>query len=179
MTTPRESDPLAPALNTAVGELKEHLKDACTADDVGTESTAELMRLEDALTRAAESATTAVALRRRMREHAILQREGDSPSADDAGVRAFRDKTGRGWRVWAVTPGQLRPYRDAERQLGEYQHGWLLFESLDGAFRKRLPEYPADWSHFTEDQLGALLGRGSNVPERKSPPMNRSEESQP
>jgi hypothetical protein len=191
MTHPPESDPLRPMLKEAQSELARHLDEACEHDDVEEESTAQLMRLEEALTDAAQAAKQAVSLRRRLRTE---QAAGDIGERDDFGdepggpaprdpapdrraprlveqepstMREFRDALGIVWRVWAVTPGQLHPERSGGQRLGEYSGGWLAFESQDGSQRRRLPHYPGDWSHRTNHALELLLDSAEPVRARR------------
>lgn len=80
-------------------------------------------------------------------------------------VRDFVDASGVRWRVWPVVPEALQPKTAAEDYLGEYESGWLCFESV--AERRRLPEFPDDWESLSEAELRALLHVAAVVP-RKS-----------
>ena len=89
-------------------------------------------------------------------------------------VRDFVDAEGVSWTVWPVIPETLQPKTAAEDYLGEYESGWLCFESASE--RRRLPEYPANWEQLSEPELRALLHVASVVPNRKSlhwPPESR------
>src|SRR5688500_14463875 len=57
-------------------------------------------------------------------------------------VRDLVDVEGVRWSVWPVVPEALQPKTAAEDYLGEYESGWLCFESASE--RRRLPEYPDD-----------------------------------
>jgi hypothetical protein len=81
-------------------------------------------------------------------------------------VRDFVDAEGVRWKVWPVIPETLQPRTAAEDYLGEYESGWLCFESASQ--RRRLPEYPADWERLSEPELRALLHLAAVVPSRKS-----------
>lgn len=81
-------------------------------------------------------------------------------------VREFTDRAGVAWRVWPVTPSQLRPRTAAEDYLGEYGEGWLCFEAAHE--RRRLAMYPATWDTMSEPELCALLERASVVGLRRS-----------
>ena len=82
-------------------------------------------------------------------------------------VRDFVDTNGVHWKVWPVIPETLQPKTAAEDYLGEYESGWLCFES---AFeRRRLPEYPADWERLSDAELCGLLNVAVAVPKRISP----------
>ena len=81
-------------------------------------------------------------------------------------VRDFVDSDGVRWTVWPVVPEELHPKTAAEDYLGEYEAGWLCFES---AFeRRRLPEYPEDWERLSDAELRALLTVATVVPKRKT-----------
>jgi hypothetical protein len=86
-------------------------------------------------------------------------------------VRDFTDANGVSWKVWPVTPESLQPKTAAEDYLGEYGEGWLCFESASE--RRRLAEFPADWSELSDEALCGLLGSASLVPKRKTSPRPR------
>lgn len=81
-------------------------------------------------------------------------------------VRDFLDAEGVRWKVWPVIPETLQPKTSAEDYLGEYESGWLCFESTSQ--RRRLPEYPAEWEQLSDAELRALLHVATVVPHRKS-----------
>lgn len=81
-------------------------------------------------------------------------------------VREFTDGAGVAWRVWPVTPSQLRPRTAAEDYLGEYGEGWLCFESAHE--RRRLAMFPTTWDSMSETELCGLLDRASVVGHRRS-----------
>jgi len=81
-------------------------------------------------------------------------------------VRDFVDANGVSWKVWPVTPQSIHPKTAAEDYLGEYEGGWLVFESA--AQRRRLPEYPENWEQLSEAELRALLHVAAVVPKRRS-----------
>jgi hypothetical protein len=68
--------------------------------------------------------------------------------------------------VWPVVPEALQPKTAAEDYLGEYEAGWLCFESASE--RRRLPEYPENWEQLSDAELCALLRFAAVVPKRKS-----------
>jgi hypothetical protein len=77
-------------------------------------------------------------------------------------VKEFRDSGGRGWRAWDVRLEDLR--EPARYELpGEYQDGWLAFESSDGEVRKRLAIYPEDWATLAVPELEALIRKAELV----------------
>ncbi len=166
MTTPPapQSDPLVVALQHTEAELAEKLEEACVPDtrEVSEESTAELAKLSDSLLAAARAAKDVVSLRKRRH-----QRSGasDQPAAEEA-IREFRDIAGREWRVWAVTPSHSRTSK-REANLGEFEQGWLAFETLDEELRKRLPHYPPEWRTMSEAKLQELLGLAVEAPMRR------------
>jgi hypothetical protein len=81
-------------------------------------------------------------------------------------VRDFRDEHGREWRAWDVNPDQLHPATRYELP-GEYQGGWLAFETKDGAVRKRLAIYPTDWSTLPTEELERLVMEAEPVPKHR------------
>jgi hypothetical protein len=153
--TPPARDPLGTALQQTEAKLVEKLDEACVpeARDVSDESTAELAKLSDTLLAAARAAKDVIMLRRRRREEVGTAGE----TTEGEAIREFTDRDGRAWRVWAVTPTHLRASK-REASLGEFEHGWLAFETIDELSRKRLPHYPADWITMSEAKLQELLG---------------------
>jgi hypothetical protein len=167
-------DSLQPALRKVEDELAKHLDEACEAThgDVSHGSVDELLRLEEELLAAARAADEAVRLRRRLGERGAAQeptnRAPAMPLEDAIGrVREFRDRHGRGWRLWEVRPGLGRPLAESQRYLGDYVNGWLAFGCLDADLRKRLPNFPPDWFEMTDAELDALLNRSIDVPTRR------------
>ena len=82
-------------------------------------------------------------------------------------VRDFVDADGVTWKVWPITPEAIHPKTASEDYLGEYEAGWLCFESASE--RRRLPAYPEDWDELSDAELRALLSAAPVVTERKSP----------
>lgn len=161
MTTPH-SDELTPALTAAEEELIARVEEACALgpEAPGKEDTGELLRLEHALEAAARAAEKAIALRTKQRR----LREGEDYTC---GMREFRDRDGHEWRLWAVKP--LRrdtPTGSLDRLRPEYQKGWLSFERLDGAERRRLLAIPDDWATRSVGELEALLSASTPVSPR-------------
>ena len=161
---PPQSDPIVIALKHTEAELTEKLEEACVpeAREVSDESTAELAKLSDSLLAAARAAKDVVSLRKRRHERATAT--GD-PTAGET-IREFTDRDGKAWRVWAVTPTRSRGSK-RESNLGEFEHGWLAFETLDENLRKRLPHYPADWHTMSDEKLQDLLGLALEAPTRR------------
>ncbi len=79
-------------------------------------------------------------------------------------VRDFVDENGVSWKVWPVTPHAFKPRTAAEDYLGDYGDGWLCFESV--AERRRLAQYPRDWSNRNDGELSGLLKGAAVVPTR-------------
>jgi hypothetical protein len=155
MPTPPARDPLGIALRQTEAELEEKLEEACVPEtrDVSDESTAELAKLSDTLLAAARAAKDVIMLRKRRRQ----EQGATADTAEGEAIREFSDRDGKAWRVWAVTPTLLRASK-REATLGEFEHGWLAFETIDEVSRKRLPHYPADWATMSEAKLQELLG---------------------
>ena len=160
--TPSQPDPIVVALQHTEAELAEKLQEACVPDtrEVSDESTAELAKLSDSLLAAARAAKDVVSLRKRRSERAT---QGQSARES---IREFTDRDGRAWRVWAVTPTRSRGAK-RESNLGEFEQGWLAFETLDEHLRKRLPHYPPDWLTMSDEKLQDLLGRAIEAPTRR------------
>lgn len=82
-------------------------------------------------------------------------------------VRDFVDTKGVKWKVWPVTPSNIRPKTAAEDYLGDYGDGWLVFES--NSERRRLAAYPANWDTLSDNGLVQLLKSAAVVTTRKTP----------
>jgi hypothetical protein len=69
-------------------------------------------------------------------------------------LRTFMDRDGADWRVWSVTPEPHAALTLDE----EFRAGWLCFERMDGAERRRLAltEVPAAWEALTDERLDLL-----------------------
>lgn len=186
MTTPsNDPDPLEPVLQEAEEQLGRRLREACEAEAGGIENKTadEIREIEDALLAAAVAAEHTLALRRQVGKRAdeapLPQTAGTAPApAPEAlpdaggekhhvpGVREFYDSEGHLWRAWPVTPGVARSARKT-RYLGEFQQGWICFESLDSSTRRRLPCTRARWDETDEVGLVELLREAIAAPERK------------
>ena len=190
---PGRSDPLEPVLREAEDELQRRLREACDTEarGIANESSAEIRRLEDALLAAAAAAEETLALRR----HIERRSAGEAPTSAErtaraeAGappttttplpeeisrVREFRDAEGQLWRAWPVTPGRARSTGAAERYLGEFHNGWICFEALQSAARRRLPRQPPNWSELDDAELTRLLDEAITAPVRKPRPLSES-----
>ena len=169
MTVPTpQPDPLGAALHQTEAALSKKLEEACepAGRDISDEPTGELARLSDSLLAAARAAKDVVSLRQRRRE-----RTRPVDISPGEGIREFADGEGREWRVWPVTPGSARLGKP-EPSLGEFQEGWLAFETLDEMSRRRLPHYPADWLSMSEDKLRELLRKAVDAPTRRTEPRS-------
>lgn len=194
---PPKSHPLQPVLEDAEEELRRHLHEACEAEAKGisTESTLEIRRLEDALLAAAVAAQQTITVRRQMKNRASEERQqpiaineaadrkqkADSKSAksrdeavaeqsetSDTRVREFTDDAGRAWRAWPVIPGLSRASASGRSFLGNFQEGWICFEGIDSAARRRLPRRQTSWGSVTDDELQRLLAQAIDAPGRAS-----------
>ena len=196
MSTPEQADPLAPVLHDAETELSRRLHEACEAEASGlaTKSSDEIREIEDSLLAAAVAAGQTIALRRYMHDRDENAEKTEAPASADrevtrtvaredlaapiepAGiaalpeharvVREFRDSGGKMWRAWPVIPGLSRTGRP-KHYLGDFQRGWICFESLEGPGRRRLPCAPARLAETREEELERLLLEAIAAPERK------------
>ena len=82
-------------------------------------------------------------------------------------VREFADSGGREWRVWDVMPHSIHPQTKTEDYLAVmYQTGWLVFETKAEDEKRRLADFPADWSELSPQGLETLLRRADVIPPR-------------
>jgi hypothetical protein len=80
-------------------------------------------------------------------------------------VREFRDESGHWWRAWDIKPEEIHPVTRAEDYLADcYVTGWIVFESKDGAEKRRLCPWPMRWTQESEQGLRRLLARATPVP---------------
>ena len=170
------------------------------ARGVASDSAIEIRRLEDSLLSAAMAAEQVLTVRRHMQRNAQAERQssgdpaarpttGAPASAEPASpvpaepresqsaspevattVREFTDCKGQTWRAWPVTPGSARAGQPSRRTLGEFQEGWICFESVDDSARRRLPRRETRWSELREEELERLLDQAIAVPGRKQAP---------
>lgn len=80
-------------------------------------------------------------------------------------VREFTDSTGVEWRVWDVSPQHMHPATRTEDFMGNFQDGWLVFDSESGKRRMEAP-YPSDWHSLSLTALEELCRRATLVPRR-------------
>lgn len=75
-------------------------------------------------------------------------------------VREFVDSSGVKWRVWNTRPSR------GEMLSGEFEHGWLTFESATSL--RRCTPIPSGWETAPPDRL-ELLCRVATETKRQSP----------
>jgi hypothetical protein len=199
MTTPHHTDPLQPVLLEAEAELSRRLHAACEAEakGVANESASEIRQLEDALLAAAVAAEHTLTLRRHIEQKNVGRRDRDAgvpaqappegatgavapcatPGSTTGTVREFSDGDGHSWRAWPVTPGHSRTGR-TKNFLGDFQLGWICFESIGDARRRRLAGHPPRWTELSERELDGLLQQAISVRERR-PVATESEATPP
>ena len=198
---PTPTDPLQHVLHDAEAELHRRLREACEAESngVSTDSAHGIRHLEDSLFAAAAAAQKTMKLRRQIerrasseprapiriddvadRQESAENYESQEPTAlfDEAGektdmsVREFTDDAGRMWRAWPVIPASAK----RRSFLGDFQDGWVCFERVDIAARRRLPYRPPDWASMTDQELRRLLAEAIDAPARVAePPTPRSD----
>jgi hypothetical protein len=187
-----DRDPLQPILEEAEDELSRRLHEACVAESTGlaSKTSDEIREIEDSLLAAAVAAGQAISLRRHMQQRdeqkdardakldearakaGTLERAAAAKEVADpdlpgmSAVREFRDSTGREWRAWPVIPGLSRTGKP-RHYLGDFQQGWICFESLDSTSRRRLPCAPARLAETKDEELERLLLEAITAPERK------------
>jgi hypothetical protein len=66
-------------------------------------------------------------------------------------LRELTDRFGTVWKVWDITPDQLHPSSRSGDYLQGFLDGWLVFETIDGAEKRRLYPVPADWQELGDD----------------------------
>ena len=167
------------------------------AKGVHTETTADIRRLEDDLFAAAVAAKQTIAVRDHMQRAARTEErerpvKAAAPSAREIrpsppraekpapkpapkpeesaerkvmGVREFSDAQGKPWRAWSVVPGLARS--SGGQFLGDFQSGWICFESLGTSARRRLPFPQSKWPTLTDDELRRLLEKAIDAPVRE------------
>ena len=164
---PSDRDALKTLLKDAEEELKSRLHAACEAEAKGVsdESTQQIRKLEDDLLAAAVAAKQTIAVRSQMERS--TPREEKSGEREAMGVREFSDDRGEPWRAWSVVPGMSRASASGGGFLGNYQDGWICFESLGSPARRRLPYPRAKWPNTSDDELRRLLERAADAPLRE------------
>ena len=73
-------------------------------------------------------------------------------------VRKFKDRGGRAWRAWEIGPSSFDPLiAPGDSPVDRYRRGWVVFEAMDGAEKRRLFPAPANWVRLPAEQLPELL----------------------
>ncbi|HVE79247.1 MAG TPA: hypothetical protein VNA89_10315 [Gemmatimonadaceae bacterium] len=80
-------------------------------------------------------------------------------------LREIVDDRGVQWKVWDVVPAGMHPATAAELFVGDYQEGWLAFESATE--RRRLAQFPVDWEAMSRAELLRLSERAEVVVPRR------------
>jgi hypothetical protein len=88
-------------------------------------------------------------------------------------LRELTDRSGVVWKVWDITPDQLHPSSRAGDYLQGYLDGWLVFETTDGAEKRRLYPVPADWEEVSDEELERLCERAESVRGGSTPARRR------
>ena len=74
-------------------------------------------------------------------------------------VREFVDSSGVKWRVWSTRPSR------GEMLSGEFEHGWLTFESATSL--RRCTPIPRDWETAPTERLEQMC-RGASETRRQT-----------
>jgi len=77
----------------------------------------------------------------------------------------FVDSNGVTWRVWRTVPTSRTSVS------GEFENGWLTFESPSG--RRRLVPVPSDWDAAPPERLELMCRAATDVAQRSKPVINR------
>src|ERR1700746_3760236 len=166
-----DRDSLRKQLDEAERELRQRLEDACESEakGVSNESTEEVRRLEDNLLAAAVAAKQTITLRGEMDRRSQAEREplGKPDEKPVMGVREFTDDAGRPWRAGSVVPGASRASSHGGQILGDFQSGWICFESLGSPARRRLPFQQSKWLGLSDEDLKELLKQAIDAPVRE------------
>lgn len=147
--------------------LRRHIQERDEKDRAGDAKIAEARSEAKKLERAAENKEDAEA--KKMAARREPSGPPDVPDRDLLGasmVREFRDSTGQQWRAWPVIPGLSRTAKPRQ-YLGDFQRGWICFESLDSPARRRLPCAPTRLAETKDEELERLLLEAITAPQRK------------
>src|SRR5688500_18831817 len=169
LTVRRHMQRKAKAAEQSSGSASAESRDANAPDDPRRASAAASRQTRESGTSSADAPSDAP----------VLLEQSQSPEGSGqvvTTVREFMDCKGRTWRSWPVTPGSARAGQPSRRTLGEFQEGWICFESLDDSARRRLPRHEARWSELREEELERLLDQAITVQGRESPPAQTQAE---
>ncbi|HEY2027057.1 MAG TPA: hypothetical protein VGG78_08615 [Gemmatimonadaceae bacterium] len=163
-----EQEPLL--LDAKLEQLKESLRSSLAEvcrDDVGRLDTGQLVRIEEALVVARETAKEVVSIRRKRRRRASTKTPiKDVEVSVPAGAhRVFVDPRGTSWDVFAVLPVGGKALT---RLPGPFQQGWLCFDAATE--KRRLSPIPQGWETANDDELLRLRDQAIMVPPRTTPP---------
>lgn len=162
-----EQEPLL--LDTKLEQLKESLRTSLAEvcrDDIGRLDTGQLVRIEEVLVAAHETAKEVVSIRRKRRRRSkATDREADLPATPGA-HRVFVDANGISWDVFGVLPPAGG--KALARLPGPFQQGWLCFGAATE--KRRLSPIPEGWEDASEEELLHLRDQAIPVPPRATPP---------
>ena len=148
---------LRPKLAEAQKALAAALDEACETDVQGADI-GDLLRLEEQLTIARNSASRVIAaLQRLAPDHA----EGDSEERE--AHRRFVDDRGVEWDAFAVRPSRSR---GRETLPSPYDQGWLAVQCPDGV--RRITPIPEGWRECSREEFCRLLENAPVTPRRTS-----------
>jgi hypothetical protein len=165
-----EQEPLL--LDAKLEQLKESLRSSLAEvcrDDVGRLDTGQLVRIEEALVVARETAKEVVSIRRKRRRRAstkVAARDTEAPGPVTGTHRVFVDPKGMSWDVFAVLPNVGG--KALARLPGPFQQGWLCFDAATE--KRRLSPIPHGWETATDEELLRLRDQAIAVPPRTTPP---------
>ena len=77
-------------------------------------------------------------------------------------LREFIDKRGVKWKAWDISPDSVHPVTRLEFVVGEFQDGWLAFESAHE--RRRVADYPGNWMELPDADLEELCALATPIP---------------
>jgi len=171
----RPSAELRPQLEQAQDDLHRALREACDVD-VRRADTGELIRVDELLAIAGESAKKAISVRRRLHESSSTSSASSSGSGSGTTVmeaigiapspsRVFEDDQKRRWTTFAVRP--TKSSSDRARLPQPFQTGWLSFDS--GTETRRLTPIPDHWSDLTDAELRELCAKAIVATRRGRP----------
>lgn len=147
--------------------LRRHIQQRDEKDNAGDAKLAEARAEARKLEKAAESKQGAE-LKKGLEpgQPSLVPEPLDRDLLGLSSVREFRDSAGQQWRAWPVIPGLSRTGKPRQ-YLGDFQRGWICFESLDSPARRRLPCAPARLAETRDEELERLLREAIVAPERK------------
>lgn len=145
---------LRPRLAAAQEALAAALEEACEIDVQGADID-ELLRLEEQLTAARESASNVIAVLRglpRKAAHDVEEQDAHRLYVDDRGVQ---------WDAFVVKPTRTR---GRETLPPPYDQGWLAIQCPDGV--RRVTPIPEGWRECSREEFCKLLENAPVSPRR-------------